>query len=155
MKSFSTFLAEGRDAPLYHGTSLDSTYSMLQSNNIRGSKGHIHSRYANRAGVYMSRSKWAAMHHIITIRYDKNPVIISLDQAKLVQNYHIEPNANDQMWDRAEEWLEGSITDLDKYITKIEIYYTDTFNRVMKEKSSYPRLKKHPKLFFRGKFINQ
>lgn len=81
------FLIEGRDAPLYHGTSLGNALKIIKGNEIWGGTQHDLNRDDEPVfGVSLTRSK-----HLAQGFAGNNGVVFELDQAKLVQNHKLVP----------------------------------------------------------------
>ncbi len=106
MKSFNQFLTEGRDAPLFHSTSLSSARFIIDDNVIKdrtiqkvhpkpGSRvddlknGKFH--WKNISGVSLTRNikfaNWFGWH----VQGYNTLITFELDQTKLAQNYRIQP----------------------------------------------------------------
>lgn len=116
-------LLEGRDAPLYHSTSLESAYKILKSNVFRAST----SRGDSNKVVCFTRDKeyWIA----------NNVVRFTIDQRKLSQNYRLTPFDYDELklkstsgtrifdyqYEAEERVVARDIKNADRYITEIEI----------------------------------
>lgn len=116
-------MTAGRDAPLYHGTSLDSAVRILDSNTIRGGSDYQSEEDAfyRQKGVSLTRDKrfaetWRGMG-----------VVFVLDQTKLDHDYKI--RARDYFYNgftkdkrsEREEFVPGDIKNLTKYLRKIYI----------------------------------
>lgn len=139
MFTFKEFITEGRDAPLYHGTTLDTAMQILKHDMIQGRTNHENrilgiNKPGSTGGVSLSRS--------FKISEWFGEVIFELDQRKLTHNYRINPvqffssqgpmlsartkklGGNKVLSGRhteAEEFVIGSIKNVSKYITKIHI----------------------------------
>lgn len=100
MKLFSEFLSEGRDAPLYHGTTAANAVAILQSNILKPHLDKYDTR-DKRPFVAFSRS---AQHSAQFVRQiiDKFPVVLEFNQAKLSQRYTIKPIADSPSYDEFE-----------------------------------------------------
>ena len=118
-------LLEGRDAPLYHCTTLENAMKILNSGFIKGSY------YSHKGGVSLTRNKnyWVN---------DESEIQFEIDQRKLSQTMKIEPYAyfNRKKGTRnyeSEEVVMGDVS-VKKYVTRVDIhpevvdFYTETFN---------------------------
>lgn len=90
MQSFSEFLTEGRDAPLYHGTEFDSASQIIKHNTVDARTHHTprllgfqDKKLMKISGVSLSRERSKARSF--------GEIIFEFDQAKLSQNYKIRP----------------------------------------------------------------
>jgi hypothetical protein len=105
-------LAEGRDAPLFHFTTMESLIKILETDRL----GH-HTQGANLiSGVALTRNEqhpyWSA----------KGPVMLVLDQSALVQQFRLEPKRGDSaatLGRESEERIAQPITPLHQYLIKI------------------------------------
>lgn len=96
MISFKSFLTEGRDAPLYHGTSVDSVIDILNSGFISGASGNMASYK-----LMLSPDSHQGIRGISTTRSERfaafwggnlnSTVVLALDQARIVQKYKVIP----------------------------------------------------------------
>jgi hypothetical protein len=170
---FKTYLIEGRDAPLYHATSVGNLNNMLEEKAMTAETMHrINGK--NVKGTSLTRNFSYAMWFAGAASFKAGTdIIIELDQRKLTQNYKIVPVNYDYLnsYKKAparnmsipgkpytgseyEEFVIGTVRDINKYILKIhassEILYahTDSYG----DHSSL--IIKHPKLFIDRKFIN-
>lgn len=89
-------LHEGRDSPLYHGTTVYQFLSIYRDNTLWGrntpdSMGHIRS-------IRTSRDWFVAAEHGQDM--DVSGVVIVLNQTKLAQRYKIVPYADQRGWSR-------------------------------------------------------
>lgn len=146
MKDFQTFITEGRDAPLYHGTSTFNARQIIKYNIFEARTQHVGHLLGNPDSPHKNVSK-----HPIPERNTYNGVsfsrnfeksksfgdiVFEVDQSKLVQNYKIRPvqwfsstsimrNARTSKYAKigmsteSEEFVLGSIKNADKYITAI------------------------------------
>jgi hypothetical protein len=164
---FKEYLLEGRDAPLFHGSSSGNVNNMLEENMI-SSETLQKIDGKNLKGVSLTRSYKFALTHIGPASFKHGyDVILELDQRLLSQNYKIIPfnwspswkgppkaRYMDDLGSEFEEFVVGPIRNLNKYIVKIhashEIYYNAS--QETKDRSSF--LLKHPKLFIDRKFVN-
>lgn len=127
-------LTEGRDAPLYHGTSFYGILSILHEDVIYPSWGVDD---FDRAGVRTSRSYNIA--HTFTEKEGVGAVI-ELDQRKLAQRYKIVPYTDQSIGavrmfghSEYEEVIIGEIRPAHQYITKIfvpENFFDYTANEI-------------------------
>lgn len=110
MKTFNQFIVEGRDAPVYHGTSFESFQSMCADDRIQPSSADYPTDNPNFNktgvrknvlwGISTTRNYRFAVQFIDQKR--DTPIIIQLDQTKLAQKYKfipynwdfMSPNAN-------------------------------------------------------------
>lgn len=118
-------LIEGRDASLYHCTTLDNAMLILNSGVIQGSN------YSHKGGVSLTRNK----NYLVN---DESEVQFELDQRKLSQTKKIEPYAYFSRKKgtknyESEEVVIGDVS-LKKFVTRVDIhpevleFYTDTYN---------------------------
>jgi hypothetical protein len=179
MRTFFEYLKEGREAPLFHGTSLVMADDILSHNYIYGrteqytslkdnGQKDYYQGYKEVSGVSLTRSYKIAEY------FGKRGVVFELDQRRLSQNYSIIPvnhwatgvlqyipgktartnhNPKDITDNEAEEFLIGSIKNLDKYLARVII--VDEPNWIKLQSSPYSHLKYHPKLFYKGRFVNE
>lgn len=154
--NFKTFLEEGRDAPLYHGTEPGTADDIIFTKYIRGTK----NAYDKHTGVSLTRSLDVALRFGSS---KQTNAAFELDQRKLIQNYKIEPfnywydrklpareRENNKGYGRTdvneyEELLHGSIKDLNRYILKIDISGLK-IKDIEYIKEEFPLLGNHPKL---------
>lgn len=94
--------------PLYHGTTWKNALDILESNELRANVSNETETY----GVSTTRNKDTA--------YDN--VRIALDKDKLRERYKVEPTYRESIFGRdlAEERIDRTITDVDKYIRQIQ-----------------------------------
>jgi len=138
MKSFDQFLAEGRDAPLYHGTSLPKAVGIISSNRLEaretpdyaGERNVVFNDVGHLRVVSVTRSYPFAANW--TSGYG---VVFELDQSKLTQNHKLVPynffsgTSRSQVtagqkinwYAQSEEMVIGTISNLDKYLTRVII----------------------------------
>ena len=89
MTNFLQFLEEGRDAPLYHGTSLLTATKILESGLLKGSKSTLPP--FKKIEVSLSRNIKVPIHHAFHVQDYITCIVFELDQRKLSQNYKIYP----------------------------------------------------------------
>lgn len=164
MKTFSTFLSEGRDAPLYHGTSLPKATWILHSNILeaRATPQTINSfeTFAKHKIISTSRSyrfaqEWASARG----------VVFELNQSIIAQTNRIGPHNffNDSArnyggtvsagFNQHEEAIIGDLNPLSRYLLKVIIssesvlqYWTN--HRIKGGGGIHPQaLKDHPLLY--------
>ena len=167
---FKQYLEEGRDAPLYHATTLGLGANIIASNLIEASNGYGNSKET----VSLTRSLKTAILFITSSETPKNTVIFELDQRKLAQRHKIMPYnywydnykgvGNARKPDKGtfrskmneyEERVVGDIKNINRYITKI--YLSDRLPP--REVDNYltfenNKLFQHPLLFYKGEFVN-
>jgi hypothetical protein len=140
--SFKQFLEEGRDAPLYHSTPPNNLALICEKNCIQDNTTHLKSKLYDRVGgdgykdgesknrtvcgISLTRDKNSAKKW-----HTSNGTYLVLDQRKLAQTHKIipfnyfrsitknHPNAE------FEEFIIGSIKNLNRYLTKIVYVRTD------------------------------
>jgi hypothetical protein len=168
--NFKQYLEEGRDAPLYHGTSVDLAQNILKHNTLSAITHHRHIKNNKRDKsikvISLSRNisfvlKWMKR------RFDSyDPfVIFELDQRRLSQKYKIIPYnhfGDNQYFDgkaaarqqndlykidfpinQYEENVIGDIKTFNRYLTKIMVKDHKDHNFVLDSKE----LKNHPLLY--------
>ena len=111
-------LCEAKSSPIYHGTSIENAYKIVESNELRGNISNETETY----GVSFTRNKNEAY----------GSVYIQVDQEKLSYNYKIHPVYRDGIAGRdlAEERVDRTITNIRKYITEIGFNYSLVVNRI-------------------------
>lgn len=129
--SISNTIKEGRDAYLYHGTSLGHALLILHDNKIYGT------REQNEAyGTRTSRNY--RMARLFGTFWERvYPVVFVLDQAKLVHNHKILPYRDHDPSgyprpDESEEIIIGDLTNLSTYLISINIdpnHLNDAMNK--------------------------
>lgn len=139
MKTFAQFIAEGRDAPLYHGSRLTFALTIVQSGKIEGRTVHMSSRLGVKShtsgadrmvnGISTTRNIRYAMSWSEHYREDPNPaVVFEFDQRKIAHNFQIRPidyfsfggfNANPRS--EAEEFIITPVLPIEKYLTGIYV----------------------------------
>ena len=87
--NFKTYLEEGRDAPLYHGTSLAAAHKIFMDDELKSKKDGY-----NKGTLSFSRSKYHAQSVATTIIGSPRIVVFEIDQRKLAQRYKIVPYVN-------------------------------------------------------------
>jgi hypothetical protein len=175
MNSFKQYLEEGRAGPLYHATNVDRASFIVGDNKIMAKTIHkLKPDYRTINGVSLTRDYKFAIHFgFHEMRYF-TLVIFELDQAKLSQKFKIMPinyynttfpieqgfrpykgarrsQGRHLLGDEnneSEEFVLGNIKDVSKYIVKIHVCSDLTKERIDEH---YPRLAKHPKLWFAEK----
>lgn len=90
MKSFTQFITEGRDAPIYHATDLDSYREMMAQNLIKPSRPDGFGKQIV-WGVSTTRNLRFAKHYMASTKGYSEAVILQLDQRKIAQRYKIIP----------------------------------------------------------------
>ena len=147
--NFKHYLEEGRDAPLYHGTSRGKADLIIKDNILRD---YTHQMIGGKRiyGVSLTRNfDFASV-------FRSTMAVFELDQRKLAQRYKIQPydwyfrDGSPSEKRRTtkieyEEFLAGTIMNLNKYITKIHIYEneSETDNQDMSELLNHPLLWDH------------
>ena len=133
MITFSEYLQEGRDAPLYHYTSEKNFQDIFLSNRINASSMHNHATMNDLIGekpfVSLSRNpnNKFIISHVRSVHSAGNDevIILQLSQRKLAQSYKIIPFdffSSEQRSTGAsedEEAIIGSIKNLNKYLERI------------------------------------
>lgn len=144
---------------LYHGTTLESAYKIIQTQTILAKESTASRNHTTVPMVSLSRdhrfSLWFTKMH----RWNKHPVVIEIDAEKLSQTHRIEPYSyknygraqhisgkTSPLSNQAEELIYNDITNIDRYITRIIVSYDQTWEQIMRENTKYPKLKNHPKL---------
>jgi len=130
MLDFKSYLEEGRDAPLYHGTTLKFGMKILNMNELVSRR----SWQDEGTSVSFSRNIKHARYLTIMKNAAEGHIIFELDQRKLAQRYKIVP-VNDRKLTRDkrpmyshngnnefEERIKGDIKDVSKYILKLYIF---------------------------------
>jgi hypothetical protein len=133
-------LCEGRDAPLYHGTTFGGALLILKQNKMADRTSHSNMDLDDINGVSLSRSP--------RIAHGFGAVVFVLDQRRLSHNYKISPV---DYWDtdekksfyeptpytregeytEAEEFVIGPINNVSRYIIRLEMVMTQ-YERMMK-----------------------
>ena len=141
-------LTEGRDAPLYHGTSYSNAAAILAANIIEARTSQFLSGYKNRPtkGVSLSRN-WR-------MSGGWGPVMFELDQRVLRHNHKIVPvnygqeiAARSTEYAEAEEFVVGPISELDRCL--LAIYVTRVAGR--HNRDLMDALAQHPKTILVGR----
>lgn len=149
-------LVEGRDAPLFHATGPLAALSIVRDNQIRARDETIEGREV--VGVSLTRSFRFAQ----TFRRRDSIIVFQLDQRRLAQNYRFIPRdyfgamkqADPDSFafygkfahDEFEEFLIGSITKLDRYLTAIHMTTRDVHALGRDTTKDFSPLLNHPKL---------
>jgi hypothetical protein len=162
MITFQEFIKSNANGYLYHTTTLDNVYQILGQNQLKGKA--IWGTRVEEPAVYFSRSHrmstWFGAH----FREYKHPIILVFDRRKLSNNYRIDPIQNNPHRKDptaygagnartalrgvlAEEYILGDISNVDRYLVRIDVVYDNTWGMINREKSRYPKLKKHENLF--------
>jgi hypothetical protein len=155
MIKFNEFLNEGRDAPLYHGTTSSFAVSIIEGNSIKAHTDHFskkvfnnidhkHPHIKNEKGISLTRDVKFALSWP-----GKYGIVFELDQRKLAQRHKLIPikiegvlrggNRNEYAH-MAEEFIIGDIKDLDKYLTKIIIKSETIIDRIEQKIIDHPLL---------------
>lgn len=156
MKTFNQFIVEGRDAPLYHSTSIENADQIIRTNRISSSMN---------LGAMPNISLTRDFRFAEGWRY--NDVVFELNQAKLIQTNKIKPynyfddkarrrNSSYEKFNFENQSEERAIRDifpLDRCLTKI-ILYTSNAIRIV---DCYDYLYGHNLLYNwqQKRFINQ
>jgi len=82
MKTFEEFLTEGRDAPLYHGTSIPAAAAIISSNRMWG-KSPQPGRHAGNYALSFSRN--------YEFSADWGALVFEMNQRLLAQRYSLQP----------------------------------------------------------------
>jgi hypothetical protein len=149
---------------LFHGTTAENMNRILKENAMRGStaRGFGSSVRVDKPSIFFSRSHRMALWFIRDFRYERHPVILTLDRTLLAQKYSIMPvqnnlrRDNDPDFDRngaraghrgilEEEVIIGDITNISKYIVAIDAVYDQTYEQITRTKSKYTYIKKSGK----------
>lgn len=176
MQSFAEFIAEGRDASLFHGTNIANAEKIIKANTIdaatlhrerlfRGTRTPYRQDNGMYSGVSLSRS--------LSVSQRFGDVVFELDQAKLTHNHKIVPTqyifAHDSSGQKGarsvtsdeykiyanehEEFVFGPIRNLDRYlkaiwISKDHFELEDILSKKIPgyPQSKYPHVELHPKL---------
>ena len=127
MKTFSQYLAEGRDAPLYHGTDPMSAADILVSDVLLDKTNHnnVSKPGVSLTRLYKTAERWPGGASIV----------FEIDQRLLTHKYQIRPINAHNVWaqngmfsfnqehskyeDLYEEHVIGPIRPLSKYLTRI------------------------------------
>ncbi len=173
MISFKQFLSEGRDAPLYHGTDIQSLKQIISNDVLKANKENHNGFVAKREGdgrpfIALSRD----IKHSIWFAGNGNDkiAVIKLDQRKLAQRYRIEPihtwkpeKSRTPMYrdryshikvsgrigyNEFEERVYSNISPLDKYVSEY-LVNEEAINWMKNEALDDPQwnyIVKHPKL---------
>ena len=147
MESFKNFITEGRDAPLYHGTSEIAAHHIIRDNCIKAETQHP-SMYSfvndtrfsrNEYGISLSRSLETAMAW-------RDAVVFEIDQRKLVQTHKVYPinvgagwfNQNGTRSAKFEQLFEervvGDIKPLDRYLLRIWVLSEELLHRTLEKR---------------------
>ena len=169
MQSFKEFITEGRDAPLYHATSVSRAINILGSNILRLSNEFIF-RKGDKASISFTRDIKVAWKHGVIFGKRDDVVIFEVDQAKLAQNYKLEPfqfwsqpsrnngsrinkarlerkDYTEEAYNEFEERIIGSdVKNFDRYIKKVIIYSPNTY-ALLTHMTSTGIISEHPLLY--------
>lgn len=119
LHTFQQFIAEGRDAPLYHASGIESAMAIVKTNKILPLTTH----HGNSVpGCSVTRSLKTAANW--------SAIIFQLDQTKLVHNHKLKPLNIQHKWrgkemphakyeELFEEFIPGGIMDLKKYLVRV------------------------------------
>ncbi len=155
-------LFEGRDAPLYHGTSYENAKAILTSNLLKAQPLPEGDDWDTRDMPVISLSRSIQfVKDFIQRRIKGKGVVFEVDQTKLAQRYKIKPwnyYANAELSKSArvssnttgihneyEEFITRDITDFDSYLVAIHAF----------DPNVPAWLKKHPKLTMHVKAIKK
>lgn len=160
MITFTQFLTEGRDAPLYHGTPMDTAAYILKRDMIEARTLHHGAGFEGKSwnASKVSSGEVSGVSLTRNLRMAKvfGSVVFELDQRKLTQTHKIMPYNyfnratmdgssgarslpdNKYKATEAEEFVRGSIKNLDKYLITLWVH----------EKYRSPALETHPKVKF-------
>lgn len=168
MKTFDQFLAEGRDAPLYHATNIGAAAQIIDNDMIKAgySKSPIPGQKDQQYAVSFTRS----------LRFARDwygaEIILEFDQAKLVQNNRLIPSnffsqvpgaleqsrvarpktmitfTGGKIETEFEELVVGSVHRVSKCLTKLIINRPGVLTRIRDDPSRhYEILLNHPLLY--------
>lgn len=138
MKSFEQFIAEGRDAPIYHTSTLSDAAKIIKTNVLKmGNNGSIsftreirHAEWFNDVIFVLNQAKLAQNYKLIPI-WDKKPELIG------------QPKTPMHMWKGSNEFEERihgrDITDFDKYIVSI-LVKEKQMNKASQTLMSHPKV---------------
>lgn len=160
MKSFKSFITEGRDASLYHGTDVHHAYGMLATLTIRAMDADGIGKSVSLTRSFKYAKSWA----VKVGEKLRTPCVLELDQRSLAHNYKIVPYnffhtqvpyeisksrylKSDPVWgeNEYEERVYKSIKNLDKYLIAIHIF----------DESHSALLDDHFLVMYKGNYINQ
>ena len=130
-------LFEGRDAPLYHATDAMRAANILASNRLRGltnsNNAYIDSgrrarskAFGNGTGISLSRDRTFAHHWWQPDWPNAGRVVLVFNQAKMLRDGlrmrpERHPESDRYGGDQSEEFLFGSLDDVDRYLDAIEM----------------------------------
>lgn len=132
-------IAEGRDAPLYHGTQMINLLLILKEDSL--DKGVHWGRPGEPDGVRLTRS--LAVARSFAEDQELPGGVLALDQTKLVQRHRIVPyrdvDASGEYWsDEAEEVvISGAIQPLSQYLTGIYVSHAAIRGMIQEEDWQY------------------
>jgi hypothetical protein len=171
MKTFTNYLNEGRDAPLYHTTGLDAAALTLSQNVLKPLTYHITSqidkkKYKNEYGSSFTRSIEFAKYYGGKSQSNYY-AIFEVDQAKIAQKNkiiamnwygsgalrYIAGQARNR-YTESEEFVIGPIKNFDDVLIRIIVPNDDSYNYIMAN-IYFGHLARNPKLFYNGRFLNQ
>lgn len=161
MITFKQFLQQNQNEYLYHGTTLENVYKILQTDRMIGQPYNHSDVRVSQSAIFFSRSHARATWFTQWFKYAKHPIVLVIDRKKLAQNYSIQPVQNNLRrspeYDRsparagargtlAEEYVLGDIKDIHRYLVRIDVFYQETWNMINKDKTKFPKLKNHSAL---------
>lgn len=157
MLTFTQYLDEGRDAPLYHGTQIYYAISILQDNEIKPLTTHM--RHSP-PGVSLTRSLRTALRwRSFNPPSHRKNVVFELDQRTIVQNLKIAPintlfqwkgrQSNAKAEELFEEYVVGPIKPLSKYLLRVMVHPSITDSKYADSYDGINTLLNHPLLYDR------
>lgn len=183
MKTFSNYLTESKSAPLFHGTDLFNAISILKDNTMfayspdagDAEDGHIRSRVISMSRLFRYSAEWNKAAIVFELdqqklshRYNIRPYNYFYHAP--IDNDHRHRTRGPREDTESEEYIDRNITDLNKYIIKIHWMkdpgpqeqkqykepsnINDTVNMLNYVEGAEKYLLHHPKLFYRGHFVN-
>ena len=163
MKTFQQFITEGRDAPLYHGTSVADAVEIINTDEMEARTPQVHMGLFPQKPKHVVKGISLSRNHRVASQF--GPVVFEFDQRKLVHRHKIIPfqfadseiagypkaiaarstegSVTGAYSAESEEFVIGPIRDVDKYITAIHVHYLVFKN--MRSSFSDP-IRTHPKL---------
>lgn len=158
---WNEIITEGRDAPLYHATSVLGAINILHSDRINATTQHPDHGIGDEVGVSLTRLRSVTKHF--------GDVVFVIDQAKLRQTRRLRPvdywglNNEPELagvgrrrghYAEAEEFLAGDLEPLHRYLLAIDIprkVFFALYERAKESPDFYRVLLDHPLLKVDGK----
>lgn len=171
MLDFKQYLEEGRDAPLYHGTSFLGIKYILESNTLEYGNNPALINGKRKNGISTTRNfKYA-------LQWTTDKIVLELDQRKISQRYKIVPynysydmdiqagnkkksaarykETSKRISNEYEEYIITlRIKNIDNYITKLHMDEEAFYDFDKQDNKEYKKLFSHKKLFVNRRFIN-